>query len=153
MKHVETFSHRHGLEAVREAGVYDEILEFLKAPRISVASKSSRMIKQHMSQGMQRTGWALSPQVAPGFELDVNAIKNRVSLTTQAGNIARAFYDLLKFQALYLGDRIDAAVLVLPTKHAAKALGSNIAQFDRVTNELKLFKHVVTVPLLVVSFE
>ena len=153
MKHVESFSHHHGLEAVREAGLYDEIIQFLEASKIPVASKSSKMIKQHMSRGLQRTGWALSPQVAPGFELDVNAIKNRVSLTTQAGNIARAFYDLLKFQALYVGDRIDAAVLVLPTKRAGKALGSNIAHFDRVTHELTLFKHVVTVPLLVVSFE
>jgi len=153
MKHAETFSHRHGLEAVGEAGVYDEIIQCLQAPKIAVGSKSSRMIKQHMSRGLQRIGWALSPQVAAGFDLDVNAMKNRVSLTTQAGNIARAFYDLLKFQALYLNDRIDAAVLVLPTKRAAKALGSNVAQFDRVTNELNLFKHVVTVPLLVISFE
>ena len=153
MKYVQTFSHRHGLEVVRDAGLYDEIIAFLQAPKIAVASKSSKIVKQHMDRALQRAGWALSPQVAPGFELDVNGMKNRICLTTQAGNIARAFYDLLKFQALYLGDRIDAAVLVLPTKHAARALGSNIAQFDRVTNELKLFKHVVTVPLLVVSFE
>src|SRR5947199_8506628 len=98
MKHVETFSHRHGLEAVREAGVYDEVLEFLEAPKVSVASKSSRMIQQHMSRGLQRTGWALSPQVARGLERDVNALKQRVALTTQAGDIARACYAVLKFQ-------------------------------------------------------
>jgi|SRR6266496_3183759 len=153
MKHVETFSHRHGLEAIRKAGLHEEIIRFLHAPRITVASKSSRIVKKHMDQVLEHGGWALNPLVAPGFELDVNGIKNRVCLTTQSGNIARAFYDLLKFQALYLSDRIDAAVLVLPTKHAARELGSNVANFDRVTNEMKLFRHVVTVPLLILSFE
>ncbi len=153
MQYAESFSHHYGLDAVTSAGVYDEILGFLRAPHVVVAPRSSRAIKQHMNTGLQRAGWAISPQIAPGFELDVNAIKNRVSLTTQSGNIARAFYDLMKFQALYLSDRIDAAALVLPTKHAARTLGSNIARFDRVTNELSLFRHVITVPVLVLSFE
>jgi hypothetical protein len=150
---MKTFSHRHGLEAVRAADVYEEIVGFLLAPRITVVAKSSKTVKQHIKQAMKTSGWALNPQLAPGFDLDVNGMKSRISLTTQSGNIARAFYDLLKFQALHVAGRIDAAVLVLPTKRAANALGSNIAQFERVTNELELFKHVITVPLLVLSFE
>ncbi len=41
-----------------------------------------------------------------------------------------------------------------PTAPAAITLGSNIANFGRVTEELhELFFHIVSVPVLIISFE
>ena len=50
-------------------------------------------------------------------------------------------------------ERIEAAALALPTKEAAKVIGDNIANAERVIKELELFDRVITVPILVVAFE
>ena len=59
----------------------------------------------------------------------------------------------MKFEVMYKNDRIDAAVLIVPTSGAARALGSNIANFTRVTNELALFRHIITVPCLILGID
>jgi len=67
--------------------------------------------------------------------------------------MSRAPYDLLKLQYLFQSERIEAAALALPTKKAAKIIGDNIANAERVIKELELFDRVITVPILVVVFE
>ena len=67
--------------------------------------------------------------------------------------MSRAPYDLLKMQYLFQSQRIEAAALALPTKQAAKVFGDNIANAERVINELQLFDRVITVPILVIAFE
>ena len=71
----------------------------------------------------------------------------------QTGNITRAFYDLMKFEVMHKNDRVDAAVLIVPTSGAARSLGSNLANFTRVINELELFRHIITVPCLVLGID
>ena len=67
--------------------------------------------------------------------------------------MARAFYDLLKFEAMYRKRKIDAAVLVVPVYEAARALGDNIANFTRVTREITLFAGIITVPCVVIGID
>ena len=80
-------------------------------------------------------------------------MKNLVGLMIQTGNITRAFYDLLKFQSMYIMDKIDGCILVVPTVEAAKLLGSNISNFTRVRNELKLYKHTINLPCLIIGID
>ena len=40
---------------------------------------------------------------------------------------------------------------IIPSKGAAKIMGSNIAHFDRFTFELKLFEEIISVPTLVIG--
>jgi hypothetical protein len=110
-------------------------------------------VKEHFEARWAELGWASEVAVDPQRNPTINAMKQRIGMTVQTGNIARAFYDLLKFQAMYLNSRVDVAVLMVPTAAAASTLGSNIANFSRVTDELELFFHIITVPVLIVSFE
>ncbi len=153
MRRVGLYSHRFGLEAVTSAGLMDAVDRCLEEPLLAVESGAAAKINAHVRDRLSAAGWALEPKVHPAYKLTINAMKERVGLTVQTGNITRAFYDLMKFQALHANNRIDAAVLVLPSGEAASVLGSNIASFTRVTNELDLFKHVVTVPCLVLSID
>lgn len=153
MKKVAEFSHRFGLEAVQQRGYYDEIRMMLEAPQIGMERGATSAIGLFFERQLCEHGWSLGPAVHPDYNLDINAIKGRIGLTMQTGNIARAIYDLMKFQVMHLSDRIEAAVLIVPTNGAASALGSNLANFGRITSELKLFQHVITVPTLVVGFD
>ncbi len=95
----------------------------------------------------------MNVRVHSDSNIKINAIKNGVALTLQTGNITRAFYDLLKFEVMYRANRIDSAVLIVPSRNAARELGSNIANFQRVTAELKLFRDVITVPCTVLGVD
>jgi hypothetical protein len=54
-------------------------------------------------------------------------------------------------QYLYKQGRINSAIYILPTKHLASNIGSNLANFERLTTELKLFHEVITLPMLVIG--
>lgn len=153
MEAAETFSHRYGEEVVKAHSLRDEVRASLGSDEIGMARGQASRINEAVRNRLASSGWALDPRVHAAFNLDVNAIKGRVGLTVQTGNVTRAFYDLLKFQVMHLNDRIDVAVLVVPTRGASRALGSNIADFDRVTKELGLFKHIITVPIWVLGID
>ena len=59
----------------------------------------------------------------------------------------------MKLQYLYLEGDIQVGVLIVPSKQAAKNIGSNLAHYERLQKELELFKKVVTLPILLVSFD
>jgi hypothetical protein len=44
-----------------------------------------------------------------------------------------------------------AAIYIIPSKDAAKKIGSNIVNFNRFTFELNLFKEIITIPTFVVG--
>jgi len=67
--------------------------------------------------------------------------------------MARFYADLLKLQAQFLEEKITSAIYILPTRNAAKVMGENIANFERLTAELtNTFSKVITVPLLIYGF-
>jgi hypothetical protein len=153
MQTAQTHSHRRAQEELADKSVLNEVLDLANAQMIGVAPGMSPAIKEHFESRWAELGWAVEVAVDPQRNPTINAMKQGVGMTVQTGNIARAFYDLLKFQAMYLNGRIEVAVLMLPTAAAASTLGGNLANFGRVTDELELFFHIITVPVLIVSFE
>ena len=129
------------------------LLELPRLPDIAVSPKSSPTVKAAFRRRLSELGWAMEPLVHPHYKLTINALKDGVGLTVQTGNVTRAFYDLMKFQSMYLRESIEAAVLIVPTLGAADTMGDNVANFSRITDELHLFRHVITVPCFVMGFE
>lgn len=153
MQRSQTYSHRYAEEVLRDKGVLDEVLLLADQPQIAVVSGNSTAIKTQFRKQLTSLGWAIKPRVHKNYNLTINALKSSIGLTIQTGNIARAFYDLMKFQAMYLNNRLEAAVLILPTSTAAAVFGQNLSNYDRVSSEIVLFHHVITVPCLLLSFE
>lgn len=153
MQHAQIYSHRHAEEVLRDKAMLDEVLRLADQPQIAVVSGNSTAIKTQFQKQLTSLGWAMKPRVHDNYNLTINALKNEVGLTIQTGNIARAFYDLMKFQVMFLNSRVEVAVLILPSSSAAAIFGQNVANFDRVSDEIVLFRHLVTVPCLLLSFE
>lgn len=153
MQVVEEYSHRYGLEALKEKGMNKSVRALVSIPEIGMARGMASKINSAVQVRLTDTGWALAPRVHSDYRLDINGLKDRVGLTVQTGNITRAFYDMMKFEVMHKNDRIDVAALIVPTYGAARALGSNIANFTRVTNELELFRHIITVPSLILGID
>jgi ABC-type siderophore export system fused ATPase/permease subunit len=77
----------------------------------------------------------------------------QIGLCLQTGNMARFYADLLKLQLLFSKGRIRQAVYILPTRRSARVIGENMAQFERLVDELEIFAEVISVPMLVIGFE
>ncbi len=65
--------------------------------------------------------------------------------------MSRFYADLLKLEYLFKKGKLKGAYYILPSKQTAGILGSNIANFDRFTNELQVFSDVITIPIKVLG--
>lgn len=71
----------------------------------------------------------------------------------QTGNVGRIYADLLKLQTLYVKGNITAGIILIPQIKTAKALGANMANYERLIRELPIFSQVITMPIVVIGFD
>jgi hypothetical protein len=154
MKLAYTYDDHHSAGAEWDRRDLKEWLtDVFEAPAITTEPRCTPAIREHVESEFLNEGWALNVDLDQSHRLKVFAQKDDLAFQLQTGNMSRAPYDLLKMQYLFQCQRIEAAALALPTKEAAKLIGDNIANAERVINELQLFDRVITVPILVSAFE
>lgn len=129
------------------------VTDIFEAPSIKIQQKCTQKIREYISGEFKSDGWAWDVNISSNSLLSISALKNDLAFQLQTGNMSRAPYDLLKLQFLYQSGKIEGAALAMPTKEAAKIIGDNIANADRIWNELQLFDRVITVPILLIAFE
>lgn len=133
--------------------LYEWLTDVFEAPGIQIRQGCTVKIKEHVSSEFLNEGWAMDAKLDQEANLRVTAMKDDLAFQLQTGNMSRAPYDLLKMQYLCTSGKIKAAAIALPTVRAAKLMGDNIANAERVIRELELFEKVITVPVLVVAFD
>jgi hypothetical protein len=153
MKLAFTYDNHHNAGAEWERRELKEWLtDVFEAPALKIQQKCTQEIHEHVEQEFINEGWALNVRLDQKHQLAVTAIKGDLAFQLQTGNMSRAPYDLLKLQYLYQSKRIATAALALPTRDAAKIIGDNLANAERICREMQLFDRVITVPILVVAF-
>jgi hypothetical protein len=153
MKFVATYSHHNGVDVWKERELYEWLTDIFEAPRVKIGARATNDIRQHVKAELEKEGWAFNVRVDPEADLTVFARNGDLVVQLQTGNISRYSYDILKIQHLYSKKEVEAAALAIPTKDAAQAIGSNIANAERIWNELNIFDRVITVPLMIIAFE
>ena len=131
----------------------DWLADVFTLPALKIEKGCTQEIREHVGGEFLKEGWALDATLSSGSGLKVFATRHDLAFQLQTGNMSRAPYDLLKMQYLFVSEKIEAAALALPTKNAAKVMGDNIANAERVIRELELFDRVITVPILIMAFE
>lgn len=147
------YDHHHGRAAWEERELYDWVTDVFEAPSIKMQPGCTNEIRNHIANEFTAEGWALNVKIDQELRNTVTAIKDDLAFQVQTGNMSRAPYDLLKLEYLSQSKRIKAAAFALPTKYAASKIGSNIANFERVSKELAIFAQVIHVPILLIAFE
>ncbi|HVU95303.1 MAG TPA: hypothetical protein VHE34_08770 [Puia sp.] len=153
MRYVEAFNHHNGEAEWRKRELFDWITDVFEAPGVMVEKRSTTEIRSHIRAQLDDQGWSGEIQIDQSCDLTVFSRKDDLAFQVQTGNISRAFYDLVKLNYLYSTGKIEAAALAVPSYIAAQRIGSNIASFTRIMNELSLFSRVISIPLLLISFE
>ncbi|WP_221123988.1 MULTISPECIES: BglII/BstYI family type II restriction endonuclease [unclassified Rhizobium] len=144
--------HHHAVSEWQERELYEWVTDVFAAPAITLRRGCTNEIRSHIASEFEGEGWALNVKIDQELRNTVFAIRDDLAFQIQTGNMSRAPYDLLKLQYLFQSKKISAAAFALPTKLASGKIGSNVAYFERLCNELQLFDRVITVPILVVGF-
>ena len=130
--------------------IWNEIVESLSDPALKFKKTEARNMKNKVSNSLNRFGWGDTIKIEP-TNLSINFIKQNVGLCIQLGNVARTYADLLKIELLYERKLIDMGVIAVPIYSESKKFGSNYSQYERLVEELKLFKNIITTPIIVVG--
>lgn len=153
MKYIEAYSHNNGEVEWNKRDMFEWITDLFEVPAIKIQKGSTTKVRDHIRGQLDLQGWSGEVKLSLGHELTVFSMKGDLAFQIQTGNISRAPYDLIKIQYLYASKKIAAAALAVPSTLAGQRIGSNIANFNRIMAELRLFDRVITVPLLLISFE
>ena len=108
-------------------------------------------MKKQFNEFLEINAWALNVCIANESKINISALKNRVGMCFQTGNMSRYYPDVMKLELLYRKNKIDFGILILPSKELAKKIGDNIVNSDRVLNELKVFEEIITLPLAIIE--
>lgn len=150
---VTDYSHRSGKSTIGTS-LCRQMQEALEGVAFKVHRNCAHDLREAILNELSKFGWSDKVQIDTQRKLTITAMHGHLGLCLQTGNMARFPYDLLKLQALFLDERITAAFYLVPTSSCAKIMGDNIANFERLTAELKdVFNKVITVPIVVIGFE
>lgn len=152
MRAVQIDSFNGAKEEFASRGYLDFLVGALNASEVKIGPGSTKAIRQHFDAILRKDGWVL-PYRIPGIsELEITAKKSEMLFQIQTGNISRYAYDLLKLQLIFSKKLAACACLVVPSLNASKQISGNLAQGERVSEEMKSFQTFITVPLLVLTF-
>lgn len=141
-------SHRSAAEVVPRQ-VQDEVFAAIPGkPAVLRATACRDAFLRHLRSGC---GWSDEVTVSTDAKITITACKGGIGLCLQTGNMARFYADLMKLSLLHTQGRITAGVFVVPVHALAKVWGSNIANYERLYNELGVFYPILNVPILAVG--
>lgn len=146
------YSHNFGLE-VLDSQRKSELIERLNNIEFQFGKNKATGLREKILEQLSELGWSDQVKVDKDFNITITSMKNKVGLCLQLGNMARFYADLLKLQHLYQRDIISNSIYILPRKKVASKLGSNIADFERFTEELNLFKNIINIPIAIIGID
>lgn len=146
-------NYRSGQQII-PADIIDGVTQIIKGLDYSLGKYEIRNFKNDLSTQLTIKGWSGKVSLSSKSNISITAMLKSIGLCTQTGNMARMYADLMKLQALYMDEKIKAAIFVIPTKACANSFGGNVANYERFHNELtNIFSKVITVPMLVIGFD
>jgi hypothetical protein len=148
-----SYSYFSKAEIVISKEVINHIIRLVKSIKIKVVPHSASQINGAIINKVHQFGWSEEVRLVPYSNITITSVKDKIGMCVQTGNISRIYADLIKLQTLFSRCAIESAIVILAENAAAKKLGQNIANYQRLVRELPIFKDVITVPLLVIGFD
>lgn len=149
---IETFSHRNGQNVVPDEYVQN-ISSIINNIYYQGKRTSATDIRREIIRGLGLNGWSNEYRLDIESKISITSFRNKIGMCLQTGNVSRIYADLLKLQALFIKDKINAGIIILPQKRLANELASNMANYERLVSELTIFSQVITIPLVIIGFD
>jgi len=167
------YSYRYAreiLEHPRYAAAWQEISDVLgNAPLFIFPGKSTKNKRLQIVQQVMNTyfdrrfaldlGWEYHPLAtkieASGLAADYRKRFEDLSIQAevQFGNMSRWYSDIFKFQTAYSQQLIQLGLSVVPMGSVARAIDSNVVNYERAFRELPSAELSITLPIMLVGLE
>lgn len=149
---IELYSHNGADKAVSHT-IKDALIKILESTDFEIYEGCADKLRKIILVQLKEVGWSDDFKLDAHSQISLTSSNHDHALCFQTGNMSRFYADLLKLQFVYKNKKARAAFYIIPSKVAAKKMGSNIAHFDRFCFEIKLFKDIVTVPTLIIGIK
>lgn len=133
-----------------ELRLQEELSYLFTLEDVTLGATRPDVIKRAVEPRFLAAGWAKDVHL-PHSNLTISYLREDVGICFQLGNVSRTYADLLKLQTMQTLNRIKLGVEIVPMLEAARRMGSNHAQYERLDRELDLFQMTVTGPMLVLG--
>ena len=148
-----TYNYRSGQQIIPD-DIVNGVVQTVSGLDYSIGKYEIKNFKDDLAASLTTHGWSGKVSLSSKSNISITAMLKSIGLCTQTGNMARMYADLMKLQALYMDEKIKAAIFVIPMKACANSFGGNVANYERFINELtNIFSKVITVPMLIVGFD
>ena len=149
-----TYEHNLARDFI-ESQLASKMLTQIKQKNINLSALAAPEIKNEIEQIFRQSGWSdrVSVSSDPQVRHYISGISGDIGFAAQFGNMAMCHGDLLKLQHLYQKGSIKSAFYILLTKNDRRAKSENYAQYEKLCKHIKLYKNIITVPILVLGIE
>jgi len=132
--------------------ILDAVERCVSDVKLPLRKNGVSSIKTEILKNLYLNGWCEEVQVNVNSKITITSMFDKIGLCLQTGNVSRIYADLLKLQTLFMNGIILAGIIIVPDIEAARSLGSNMANSDRLMRELPIYASVITLPMVVISF-
>ena len=146
------YEHRSGLKVV-PIDIIANVENIIRNIHPVIVRNTVAKIKASVKEQLEIEGWIGKYRLDITSKITITSYLNGIGLCFQTGNVGRIYADLLKLQTLYTKGSIVAGIILIPQINTAKKLGSNMANYERLTRELPIFSQVITMPIVVIGFD
>ena len=129
------------------------IVDLMRNLEFTIDPGCSSKLRHRILDIFYSRGWSSNVKISHATQISITAVKGKYGLCFQTGNMSRFYSDLLKLQYLFQKGVISKALYLLPSKHNAKIIGSNVANYERMTKELQLFSDIITIPIYIIGID
>ena len=147
---IEIYSHANGDKVVDKI-IKNQLLKVVEDSCFIIKEGCAIELRKNILTKLKSFGWSDDFMLDANSQISLTSYIDEHILCFQTGNMSRFYADLLKIQYVFKKKKAKAAIYIIPSKDAAKIMGSNIANFDRFTFELNLFKEIITIPTIVIG--
>lgn len=145
-------SHLHHMNP-KLSPLVKEVIGVVKLAEVEISRGCSDELRRVILNELMDKGWSGKVQIAPAIGITITSMRDNTALCLQTGNMARFYADLLKIQYLYQNNKAEESIYILPTKRCAIVMGDNLANFERFTSELDVFKDIISTPIVVIGID
>lgn len=145
------FPYKNG-ELIITQSIINAITEVIQEIDIPIERYSGPEINKAIMNQLHLFGWSKKVKIDPKSNITITSMYEKIGLCVQTGNTCRIYADLMKLQVLYQRGAILAGIIILADGKIAPQLAQNMASSTRLIRELPIFNTVITLPLIIVSF-
>lgn len=147
---IETYSH-NGADKIVSKEVSQPLIDIIAQTNFNIVEGCAKKLRKTILLKLNEAGWSNDFKLNVNSQISLTSSNKDIVLCLQTGNMSRFYADLMKIQFVYQNKKANSAIYIIPSKHAARLMGSNIAHYDRLIFEVNLFKQIITVPILVIG--